>query len=69
MDNRDYPKVRREAVRQGWRVESKRNGELFLAPDGRGKAMWHFTPSDHRALNNLVRHLKASGFVWPPPKR
>ncbi|HET7234975.1 MAG TPA: hypothetical protein VFK59_00920 [Actinomycetota bacterium] len=64
MDNKDYPKVRREALRQGWRVIPIANGELFLAPDGVGKATWHrrHASSHPHALDDLVRRLKQAGF-------
>lgn len=71
MDIKDYPKVRREAERQGWRVEPTSNGEMFYSPNGVDKAAWH-TPhvsSSPRALDHLVRQLGKGGFRWPPPKR
>lgn len=69
MDNREYPKVRREAEPQGWRVVPKRSGEMWLGPDGVTQVMWHFTPSDHRALDNFVTKLRRGGFTWPPPRK
>jgi hypothetical protein len=70
MDNREYPKVRRAAQRQGWSVVPTAHGEMLLAPDGRSKVMWHraHTSSDPNALNSLVRDMRRMGFRWPPPK-
>ena len=68
MDNREYPKVRKEAERQGWRVKETRKGEMLLAPDGQTSVLWHHTPSDHRALDNTVAKMKQAGFEYPPRK-
>jgi len=65
MDNREYPKVRKEAERQGWKVKSTRKGEMLLAPDGVTSVMWHHTPSDHRALDNTVTKMRRAGFEYP----
>jgi hypothetical protein len=69
MDNKEYPKVRKAAIRQGWRPKPTKDGEMLLSPDGVTKAHWHKTPSDHRALDNFMRDLRKGGFKWPPPKR
>jgi hypothetical protein len=68
MDNRDYPHVRRAAVRQGWLVHPTKHGERFLSPDGRTTAGWHTThaSSDPHALDALIRQLRKGGFRWPP---
>jgi hypothetical protein len=65
MDNREYPKVRREAERQGWRVKPTRKGERLLGPDGVSSVQWHRTPSDHRALDNMVAEMRRCGFRYP----
>jgi hypothetical protein len=72
MDNRDYSKVRTEAVRQGWVVRPTRRGEVLHAPDGQTAIAWHTAhrSSDPHALDSLVRALKRTGqFRWPPPRR
>jgi len=72
MDPKEYPKVRREAIRQGWLVERTRQGEMFLSPDGRTAIAWHraHRSSDPHALDSLVRALRRTGlFTWPPPRR
>jgi len=72
MDNKDYRKVRSEALRQGWAVRPTRLGEMFGSPDGRTAIAWHAAhrSSDPHALDSLVRALKRTGqFTWPPPGR
>lgn len=68
MDNREYPKVRKEAERQGWTFKPTRKGEMLLAPDGETSVLWHHTPSDHRALDNTVTRMRRAGFEYPPRK-
>ncbi len=71
MDNRDYPKVRKAARKQGWRVEATTEGEMLYAPDGQSKIVWHtaHASSDPHALDSLVREMRKSGFRWPPMRR
>lgn len=68
MENRDYLKVRREALRQGWRISSIKSGEMFLSPNGIHAATWHRTPSAQNAIKRFVDQLRRGGFVWPPPE-
>jgi hypothetical protein len=70
MNNRDYPKVRRAAQKQGWRPIPTAKGEMLLAPDGLTKVTWHraHRSSDPSALDALVRDMKRAGFRWPPPR-
>ena len=68
MENRDYLKVRREALRQGWRISKIKSGEKLLSPDGIHSATWHRTPSAKNAIKSFVNDLRRGGFVWPPPK-
>jgi hypothetical protein len=60
----DYRNVRREAIRQGWVVTRRKNGEMFMSPDGSTMAMWHSTPSDVNAIRQFVRRLQKGGFQW-----
>ena len=72
MDNREYPRVRREALRQGWDVRPTRHGERFRPPDGSTVLVWHraHRSSDPHALDALVRDLRRTGsFEWPAPRR
>ena len=67
MDNKDYPKVRREALKQGWTLEQTKSGERFLSPDGTTTAGWHegHRSSGPHALDAFVRQLRKGGFRWP----
>ena len=61
----DYREVRREAIRQGWTVERRTEGEMLKSPDGSKQVMWHATPSDVNAIRQFVRRLQKGGFKWP----
>jgi hypothetical protein len=61
----DYREVRRAALRQGWTIERRKNGEMFKSPDGITTAMWHRTPSDVNAIRRFVDDLRRGGFKWP----
>ncbi len=66
MDLRD---IVREARRQGWKVLPTKGGHLeFRSPQGQ-RIFGPSTPSDWRAVRNLLAHLKRGGFEWPPKKR
>lgn len=71
MDNRDWPKVRRGAERQGWAVEETRNGFVLKSPDGDSIVAMDrlHTSSDQHALDWTVRRMQRAGFSWPPPTR
>ena len=64
MDNKDFAKVRKAALKQSWRVVPIASGELFLAPDGVGMATWHrrHASTHPHALDDLVRDMKRAGF-------
>jgi hypothetical protein len=50
---------------QGWRVKTTKKGHLmFLAPDGVGSLTTGGTPSEHRAIDNLLAALRRYGFKW-----
>lgn len=53
------------AEKQGWRVERTKKGHLmFYAPDGVNIVNAGGTPSDHRALANLISRMRNHGFIW-----
>ena len=66
MDNKDYPKVRRAAIKQGWRCVATKYGEMLLSPDGTyGQAIDRLhRSSDQHALDRIVRDMRRHGFVW-----
>jgi hypothetical protein len=62
---KELKEIVREAERQDWRVETTKKGHLrFYAPDGETLVTSGGTPSDHRALANLIARLRRHGFVW-----
>jgi predicted RNA binding protein YcfA (HicA-like mRNA interferase family) len=64
MDLRDIESAARE---QGWRVERNKKGHpVFYHPDPNGPAITASgTPSDRRAILNLLALLKKAGLIWP----
>jgi hypothetical protein len=62
---KELKEIVKAAGEQGWRVKTtKRQHLLFLAPDGINKVTAGGTPSDHRALDNLLSDLRRYGFKW-----
>ncbi len=62
---KDLKGIVQAAEEQGWRVEQRSGGHLFFyAPDGKNIVTSGSTPSDHRALRNLVTQLRRYGFEW-----
>lgn len=62
---KDLKKIVQAAEKQGWRVKMTKNGHWsFYAPDGENIVHAGGTPSDHRALDNLVAQLRRYGFKW-----
>jgi hypothetical protein len=62
MNPRELTKLQRETAEQGWTHVDKKDGVMFLAPDGIGKVMIHKTPSDWKADLNMIKRLEALGF-------
>jgi len=71
MDDRDWPRVRRAAERQGWVVDETRNGVALRSPDGTTTVIMDRlrASSDEHALDRTVRRMRRPGFMWPPPGR
>jgi predicted RNA binding protein YcfA (HicA-like mRNA interferase family) len=67
---KDFKGIRKEAERQGWRVEVTKGGHWRFVPPDPTKPMvvTSSTPSDHRTLDNFIGRLRKSGFRWPPPR-
>jgi predicted RNA binding protein YcfA (HicA-like mRNA interferase family) len=62
---KELKEVIREAENQGWTVRRSKKGHLqFFAPDGKSIVVSGGTPSDHRAMPNLIQRLRRHGFVW-----
>jgi len=64
MDLRDIERAARE---QGWRVGRTRKGHPMFYPPKLDvePIVTSGTPSDQRALKNLVSRRRAAGLVWP----
>jgi hypothetical protein len=67
--SKEFQRYLRAAKDQGWIQVPTRKGMQLVPPDpGRPIVQVHKTPSDHRALRNLLAEMRRSGFVWPPPR-
>lgn len=65
----ELKRYRRAAREQGWRERATKKGFQLIPPDpSKDPVQVHGTPSDHRALKNLLSELRRSGLVWPPPR-
>ena len=63
----DWRDIERAAVDQGWRVERTKKGLGLYPPDpAHSPVFWHGTPSDVRAIRNMVAEMRRRGFIWPP---
>jgi hypothetical protein len=66
--NKELRGVLEAAEAQGWRVEPSKAGYLLFPPDqSQGIVSVHKTPSDHRAMKNLIGEMRRRGFIWPTP--
>jgi predicted RNA binding protein YcfA (HicA-like mRNA interferase family) len=62
---KELKEIVRAAEKQGWRVKKTKKGHLmFLAPDRVNKLTTGGTPSEHRAIDNLLAALRRYGFEW-----
>jgi len=62
---KELKEIVRAAEKQGWGVERTKKGHWrFFAPDGENIVHGAGTPSDRRALDNLLSQLRRYGFVW-----
>lgn len=70
MPNRDWERIRKAAIEQGWRSKPTKKGEFLIPPDeGREVVAVHGTPSDRRAIQNHLAEMKRQGLIWPWPRR
>ncbi len=61
--DKEFRKVIRRAERQGWRIKATKKGSMLFPPDGTKEIVTiHGTPSDHRAFNNFMTRMNASGY-------
>ena len=52
--NKDAQRFLQEAERQGFVSKPVKKGLMYLAPNGVDKVTIHLTPSDRRALDNMI---------------
>jgi predicted RNA binding protein YcfA (HicA-like mRNA interferase family) len=66
MDLRNLEKAAKE---QGWEVgRTKKGHPKFVPPDPTKRiVVGSGTPSDRRAIRNLLAELKRQGLIWPWP--
>lgn len=66
MPSKDFKTIVEEAEKQGFRIDYRKGGRvMFYSPDkAKPVVTAHQTPSDHRALDNLIAQLRRSGFIW-----
>lgn len=65
----DLRGIEKAAKEQGWRMTRTSKGHLGFYPPDRTKrpCISSGTPSDVRAIRNLLACLKRSGLMWPWP--
>lgn len=68
MSKKDWKKVRKAALDQGWTAKSIKDGEMLFPPDkSKSPVTVHGTPSDRRAFANTLAEMRRQGLVWPWP--
>lgn len=67
---KDFKKYLRAAGEQGWQVKETTKGMQLIPPDPAKEIVTvHRTPSDHRALANVLAEMRRQGFIWPWPQK
>lgn len=68
---KDFRKYLKAAGDQGWQVKETKKGLQLIPPDPTREIVTiHRTPSDRRALANVLAEMRRQGLIWPwPPKR
>lgn len=57
----------RAARKQGWEIITSGKHTRFVSPVTAKTIFTSSTPSDQKALKNIIADLRGEGFVWPPP--
>ena len=63
MSNKDIQQLITKATKQGWRVERTKGSHLKWRPPRGQFVISAYSPSDPRAIKNIVKELKRRGFV------
>lgn len=53
--------IEKALTAQGWRIVETTKGKAYYSPDGVHIVQVHRTPSDRRALNNVIAELRRKG--------
>lgn len=69
MAHKDFRPLFRALKEQAWTCEETSGGHFKLYPPDKSKEMVRMATTSHcyRAIKNVIRDLKASGFIWPWP--
>ena len=64
-EHKEFRKIIKKVEQQGWEVEHTRKGHIKFRPPNPefGIIIASGTPSDHRALKNLVARLRRAGAI------
>lgn len=62
---KDIDRIRKALIAQGWRLDDSGKHTKAYAPDGQTLVTMPKTPSDPRAIKNLIAQLRKGGFIWP----
>lgn len=66
----DWNQIVKAAKGQGWTVETTGHGLRLIPPDPNKKMVQlASTPSDVRAVRNVLAIMRSQGFIWPPPSK
>lgn len=59
---KDFEELKKSAVKQGWRIESTKNGHLkWMSPTGE-LVISESTGSDYRGIKNHLSRLRRAGY-------
>jgi hypothetical protein len=61
VGDKDLKKLQKAAWDAGWWPDTKKNGIMWLSPDGTGHVMLHASNSDHRAFANARKEFRNAG--------
>jgi hypothetical protein len=61
VGDKKLKELQKAAWDAGWWPEKKKNGLMWLAPDGTGQVMLHATSSDHHAFANARNEFRKAG--------
>jgi hypothetical protein len=61
VGDKKLKKLQKAAWDAQWWPETKKNGLMWLAPDGAGQVMLHGTSSDHHAYDNALGEFRRAG--------